>query len=211
MRMKKKKERHTARLLAIQERLKWVEGELIRDGNSYGWKGGIEPAAGSNELYRAIALKKEMRALFPTLQSRRNFKAIARYNSLLPAAAVKYPGPDAGKALEKSKTFSSKSTTAAGKALTNSVCQAEIVFGFGLPASGWEASKATGFSRTTAKGASCLSLTDRLFESESRFSEIQTSATAVSIAGSAKAGATENWRGRLGAPFTISAGLQSGR
>ncbi|KAH7620726.1 hypothetical protein NADE_003339 [Nannochloris sp. 'desiccata'] len=57
MRMKKKKERHTARLLAIQERLKWVEGELIRDGNSYGWKGGIEPAAGSNELYRAIALK----------------------------------------------------------------------------------------------------------------------------------------------------------
>jgi hypothetical protein len=55
--LKQKKERHTARLLVIQDRLKWVEGELLRDGNSYGWKGGVEPAAGTYELYRGIALK----------------------------------------------------------------------------------------------------------------------------------------------------------
>jgi hypothetical protein len=51
------KARHTARHAVIHERALWVEKELVKEGISYGWKGGREPAAGSYALYRGVSLK----------------------------------------------------------------------------------------------------------------------------------------------------------
>ncbi len=65
---------YAAQLEVIEKRLAWVAEEMKKDGIVYGWKKGKEPAAGSYEFYRGIALKY----LRDRLKSRCRVEAIKR-------------------------------------------------------------------------------------------------------------------------------------